>query len=273
MSEDSDLNWFEVREFPHGVIGIGEPGHFEDVKSFLIVGADQAMLIDTGMGFSNIRAVVESYTDLPVVMINSHGHLDHIGDNWRFARRWAHAGDLERIRAGVPNDRLQHFLAPDAFNRTPPPGLEPGTFEIPGTDVERTVEEGDRVDLGRRVIEVLHTPGHSAGSISFLEEETGILFVGDAIYEGPLFAHHPGGSVVSYRQTLHRLKDLVPSLSVVYPSHNRYPLRPSFISDVYDGMESIWNGRDPDRLVEGTEQFVFQSFTFTFRNDWRMQRS
>jgi glyoxylase-like metal-dependent hydrolase (beta-lactamase superfamily II) len=269
VNNRADLDWFEVREFPHGIIGIGEPGHFEDVKSFLVSGDHQALLVDTGIGFANIRALSEHYTDKPILMINSHGHLDHIGDNWRFERRWAHAGDLNRIRAGVPNDRMKDFLAPEAFNRVPPSDLDPVTFEIPGTEVEHTVDDGDEIDLGGRTFQVLHTPGHSAGSISFLEEETGILIAGDTIYEGPMFAHHDGGSASDYRQTLERLKDLVPQILVVYPSHNRYPLEPSFIVDVYEAMESIWNGKRPDSNEGGLERFEFGSFSFTFRKSWR----
>jgi glyoxylase-like metal-dependent hydrolase (beta-lactamase superfamily II) len=272
MPEDADFDWFEVREFAHGVVGIGEPGHFEDVKSFLVAGDELALLIDTGMGFANIRAVAERYTDKPILMVNSHGHLDHIGDNWRFERRWAHAGDLDRIREGVPNERLQHFLAPDAFSEDPPAGLDPATFEIPGTDVERTVDERDVINLGGRSFRVLHTPGHSRGSISFFEEETGILFVGDVIYEGPLFTHHEGGSAIDYRTTLHRLSAMISDVSVVYPSHNRYPLEPSFIRDVSDAFDRIWDGLEPDSARDGLERFEFNSFSFTLRDSWRDER-
>jgi glyoxylase-like metal-dependent hydrolase (beta-lactamase superfamily II) len=163
---------------------------------------------------------------------------------------------------------MRHFLAPEAFTREPPPELDPATFSIPGTDVERTVEDGEIIDLGGREFKVIHTPGHSAGSISFLEEETGILIAGDAIYEGPLFAHHEGGSPREYRQTLELLNDLVPHVSVVYPSHNRYPLDPEFIWDVHQAIEAIWEGRSPDERFDGLERFHFERFSFTFRDGW-----
>ena len=269
MNESRIESWFDVREFPDGVIGIGEPGHFEDVKSFLVVGDDIALLVDSGMGFANIRRIVDQYTDRPVLLVNSHGHLDHIGDNWRFERRWAHPGDLDRIRAGVSNEQMRHFLAPEAFNRTPPEGLDADTFAIPGTDVERTIGEGNVIELGSRRFTVLHTPGHSAGSISLLDERNGILISGDVVYEGPLFAHHPGASAIAYRNTLQRLRSLVPSLSVVYPSHNRYPLDPTFLVDVHEAMEEIWRGRPPDLKQNGLEKFTFSAFTFTFREGWQ----
>jgi glyoxylase-like metal-dependent hydrolase (beta-lactamase superfamily II) len=266
-----DLDWFEVRSFEHDIFGIGEPGHFEDVKSFLIVGSERAVLIDSGMGFADIRAVAESLTDRPLILVNSHGHLDHIGDNWRFERIWAHEGDRERIKAGVPHERMAHFLADDAFSRTPPANLDRSTFEIPGTTIERLLSDGDVIDLGDRTLKVLHTPGHSLGSISLFEESTGALFPGDVIYEGPLFGHHPGGSALDYLETMKRLQSIVSEVSVVYPSHNRYPLSAESITETHDSMDAIWNGRAPDSVDDTAERFEFERFSFTFRASWRQE--
>lgn len=268
MSEQPNLDWFEVREFPADVYGIGEPGHFEDVKSYLVVGSDLAMLVDTGMGIANIRDVVEQITDRPVLVVNSHGHLDHIGDNWRFHRRWSHPLEVDAIEAGVGNDRMRQYLAPESFNRPPPEMLDTRSFHIPGTTVERTIDEGDVVDLGSRRFHVLHTPGHSSGGLSLFEPETGILIAGDAVYEGPLFAHHDGGSAAEYRATLQRLQALAPELSVVYPSHNRYPLDPSFITEIHLAMEEICTGMTPQRSDDDTERFDFGAFSFTFQRTW-----
>jgi glyoxylase-like metal-dependent hydrolase (beta-lactamase superfamily II) len=269
LPEQPDFNWFEVRTFEHDIIGIGEPGHFEDVKSYLAIGNDLAMLVDSGMGFANLRAVVEHYTDLSVLLINSHGHLDHIGDNWRFERRWAHAAEADRIRDGVANERMRHFLADDALSRPTPAGLDRDSFSIPGTELERTVDEGDVVDLGGRQFAILHTPGHSAGSISFFEEATGILIAGDIVYEGPLFAHHPDASAVDYRESLRKLNELAPKISTVYPAHNRYPLPPAFITEIHQAIEEIFNGREPDKHEDGREFFDFGHFSYSFLENWR----
>lgn len=269
MSDQPDLNWFEVRNFEHGIHGIGEPGHFEDVKSFLVVGSELAFLLDSGMGFADIRAVAESLTDRPIVLINSHGHLDHIGDNWRFEQIWAHADDQDRIQLGVPNDQMTGFLSDDAFSRTPPPTLNRETFYIPGTTVERILDDGGQIDIGDRTFTVLHTPGHTPGSISLFEESTGVLVAGDLIYEGPLFGHHPGGSALAYRNSLDRLQQMVTEISVVYPSHNQYPLLPDSITETWQAIEEIFVGRAPDVVQDDLDRFEFDNFSFTFRSDWR----
>ena len=70
----------------------------------------------------------------------------------------------------------------------------------------RTVEEGDVIDLGDRRFEVLHLPGHSPGSIGLWEAESGVLFSGDAIYDGPLLDELPGSDIPIYVATMKRLR-------------------------------------------------------------------
>src|SRR5258708_24952993 len=76
--------WFEVYKIRPGVFAIYEAHQLEEVISYLIIGRDKALLFDTGMGISNIQAVVAGLTKLPVSVLNSHTHNDHVGDNWRF---------------------------------------------------------------------------------------------------------------------------------------------------------------------------------------------
>src|ERR1700674_2872144 len=75
-------SWFEVYKIRPGVFAIYEPHQLEEVISYLIVGGDRALLFDTGMGVSNIQAVVAGLTKLPVSVLNSHTHNDHVSDNW-----------------------------------------------------------------------------------------------------------------------------------------------------------------------------------------------
>jgi len=73
--------WFEVYKVAPGVFAIYEPHQSEEIISYLIIGHKQAVLFDTGMGMGNIRSVVSSLTSRPVVVLNSHTHNDHVGDN------------------------------------------------------------------------------------------------------------------------------------------------------------------------------------------------
>src|ERR1700683_5458402 len=76
--------WFEVYKVAPGVFAIYEPHQFEEVISFLILGDKRAVLFDTGLGISDIKRVVTALTPLPITVLNSHTHNDHVGDNWEF---------------------------------------------------------------------------------------------------------------------------------------------------------------------------------------------
>ena len=77
-------DWFEVYRIQPDLYAIYEPGHFQEVISYLITGSEKALLVDTGLGMGNIRKVVEELTSLPVLVMNTHTHFDHIGGNALF---------------------------------------------------------------------------------------------------------------------------------------------------------------------------------------------
>jgi glyoxylase-like metal-dependent hydrolase (beta-lactamase superfamily II) len=262
-------NWFEVRSFPDGVIGIGEPGHDEDVKSYLVIGSELALLFDTGMGVGNIKELVDGLTSKPVLLVNSHSHWDHIGDDWRFDRIWVHEAEADDLRAGVGNARIRRALAPERLKRPLPSWVDPETFMIPGVEPERRLSGGERIDLGDRAFVVVNTPGHSPGGITLVDERNGIALVGDAVYAGALYAHLGSGDPSAYRETFRKFADLAPSLTSIYPCHNDYPLPASFLSEVYIANESIWDGRKPDEVDAGVERYQFGTFSMLLPEGWR----
>ena len=81
----------------------------------------------------------------------------------------------------------------------------------------RLVDEGDVIDLGDRVFEVLHLPGHSPGSMGLWEAASGTLFSGDAVYDGPLLDGLPESNIAHYVETMKRLREL--PVTVVHAGH------------------------------------------------------
>jgi hypothetical protein len=73
--------WFEVYKPASNVFAIYEPHQSEEVISYLIVGKKRALLFDTGMGISDIKKVTAELTTLPIIVLNSHTHNDHVGGN------------------------------------------------------------------------------------------------------------------------------------------------------------------------------------------------
>jgi glyoxylase-like metal-dependent hydrolase (beta-lactamase superfamily II) len=273
VGQRPEYEWFDVTEYQDGIVAIAEPGHIEDVKAYLVLGNDRALLVDSTVGFGNIKSVVDDFTSGPVTLVNTHGHLDHIGNNWRFDDVRVHSADAARVQAGVTNEHLQRFLTPEAFSRNPPPGFDPATYYTPGVEPTGTVDDGDIFDLGNRQLRVLHTPGHTPGCISLVDEASGSLICGDMVHKGAMFAHYPDGNAHDYRDSVHRLSALVPGLRAVYPGHSVYPIEPSTVTDVANAFDEIWDGRQPDFHADGLLRFKFDPFTLTLRDSWRSEIS
>jgi glyoxylase-like metal-dependent hydrolase (beta-lactamase superfamily II) len=269
MSDTPNLEWYDVTRYEDDVVAIAEPGHIEDVKAYLVLGTERSILVDSCVGFENIKPIVDQHTDGPVTLVNTHGHLDHIGNYWRFEDRLVHPADADRVRAGLTNAQLGRFLKPEAFSRQPPASFNPETHHTPGTEPTGFVNDGDVLNLGNRKLRVLHTPGHTPGCISLVDEENGVLLSGDTVHAGAMFAHYEGGSAHEYRDSVNRLAELVPVLHSVYPGHSFYPISPGVVTDVADAFDQIWNGREPDVRENGLLRFQFDPFTLTLRETWR----
>jgi len=91
--------WFEVYQVVPQVFAIYEPHQAEETISYLVLGEKQALLFDTGMGISDIRKVTSELTHLPIVVLNSHTHNDHVGGNWQFETVYGMDTDFTRADA------------------------------------------------------------------------------------------------------------------------------------------------------------------------------
>ncbi len=194
---DNSSAWFEILRLPNNVYAFWEPGHVEKVNSFLIIGRDKDVLYDTGMGIGNIRIALdevrsaESLPDKPLMVINSHNHLDHNGGNIEFPRVWT-ANDpwaITRLTKGVPAGEAGGFTGYwDQLTRhdgvSPPKDFSPLTHAIPPYPENQIafLEDCQVVDLGDRTLRVIRTFSHSPDGIALFSPEGGLFFGGDTFY-------------------------------------------------------------------------------------------
>jgi glyoxylase-like metal-dependent hydrolase (beta-lactamase superfamily II) len=154
-------DWFEVNELTTKVWAIREPNHEEGVISYLVVGRDRAVLIDTGMGIDNMKAAVEGLTQHPVLVVNTHSHYDHVGDNYRFEQIAIHREEAKKIEKGISPEYLTDLVGPDTFLNSPPEGFSAGNYQIHPSQPTKILKGGEKLSLGDRTLEIIHTPGHS----------------------------------------------------------------------------------------------------------------
>lgn len=190
-------DWFALEDVAPGVIAIGEPRFHQVNWNYLIAGTRRALLFDTGPGVRDISQVVRALTTLPVTALPSHLHFDHTGGLHRF--RSIAMADLPVLRACDDGNRFQ--ASDDLFR-----GFREGMTWTP-VKVNHWLPIASRIDLGGRVLEVFHTPGHSPDSIALLDRQADLLFAADFIYPGPLYAQIPGADLADYLATARMLRE------------------------------------------------------------------
>ena len=149
---------------------------------FIIEGSKSALVIDAGIGACDLKSIIEDITALPYEVVLTHGHLDHIGSWDQFERVWLHPADQERAMAVTLEGRVASSERmrgqegdPDVW------AYGPENFRAWAHIPEiLPLSDGQEFDLGDRKIRCVHTPGHSAGSCSFIDPKSRILFSGDA---------------------------------------------------------------------------------------------
>ncbi len=255
-------DWFEVYEIRPGVLAIYEPGQFEEVISYLIVGSHRALLFDTGLGIGDIRTVVAALTDRPVVVLNSHTHYDHVGGNHRFERIYGRDLDYTRANArGRAHEEVAEFVGKGWIWKPTPPGFRVESYSSPPFEITDFVADGQRLSLGDVELEVLHTPGHAPDALCLLDRERGLLFTGDTLYPATLYAHLPGSSFEEYEASAGRLAALAETVRLVLPAHNE-PIMPP--ADLVNLSRAFGRVREADAeyvRTDGNREYHFGRFS------------
>ena len=248
-------NWFTVEQIDPDTYAISEYGHWEETHSYLICGAEQALLIDTGLGVAPIREIVDSLTQLPIIVATTHVHWDHIGGHASFDRIWAHEAEKDwlSVRFPLPLQAVLHNLTckPCKF----PDSFDIGTYSIYQGEPSRLLCDGDCIDLGGREISVIHTPGHSPGHCCFYEPQGGFLFSGDLVYRGCLDAFYPTTDPLQFWKSVKKIKCL--EVSRVLPGHHQLDIQVQLIDRVDAAFGRL---AEEGNLTQGSGMFEFGDF-------------
>lgn len=256
--------WFEVYRIRPGVFAIYEPRQWEEVISYLILGDKRALLFDTGLGVGNMRAVVSGLTRLPVTVLNSHTHFDHVGGNADFTSVLNEDSDYARRNASGEANRYAAWdaLAPERVCGPLPPGVTRDTYRIRSWKATGTVRDGERIDLGGRVLEVRFTPGHTPDSLCLLDAKNRLLFTGDTFYLGPIYLYVPETDVAAYERSIDSLARLVPDLDLLLPAHNVAVAEPQYLIRVRQAFADVKAGRvKPVLTDDGYRDYRFEGFS------------
>lgn len=258
-------NWFKVYQAGKDVFAIIEPYNFEEVISYLILGKSGALLFDTGMGMDSISPVISQLTSLPVTVINSHTHYDHIGGNYEFSNILAMPTDftMKHAKEGWSHADVQHEVTEDAFCRQYLPGLDTARYHIRPFRITKFVKDGDQIDLGGRTIQIIAVPGHTPDAIALLDTDNGYLWSGDTFYEGAIYLFREETDIKAYEKSVSRLAALAPKLKAVFPAHNNPITSPKRLTELKDKLAQLKKGEVKGKGDSDTTLlFQFEGFGF-----------
>jgi glyoxylase-like metal-dependent hydrolase (beta-lactamase superfamily II) len=212
--------WFRVESLREGVSLITEPqvDPFIRCNMWFVRGRDRGLLIDTGLGVRSLRRELPLLAERAVICLATHAHFDHCGGLHEFDERLGHPLEAE-VYAAPRNEATlaDRYLGPRSFVQLPRAGYDPLRYSITPAPLTRHVDEGDIIDLGDRTLQVLHLPGHTPGHVGLWEKKSGLLFSGDALYDGLLLDHFYERSREEYVETMRRLAEL--PVSTVHGGH------------------------------------------------------
>lgn len=215
----------EVKEFAENFYIVEEPR----TRGFLILGDEKALLVDTLYEEDNVLEEVRKITDLPIEVVITHGHPDHIGGIGYFTSCYINEGDAYLLPEGIQANYLK---------------------------------EGDIVQNGDYSFEVLELPGHSAGSIGLLDREHKILIGGDSVYPGPIIMFGDGVSMESYVNSMAKLMNYMDDIQYILPGHNDCPIGSEYIQYAYEDGMAVLNGE-----LEGTSMQAMGGIRTLYQGD------
>ena len=237
---------YKVIQLKPNVYHIADP---MGVFMTLIVGEEKALLLDTGYGLGNLDKTVAEITDLPVILVNSHGHLDHVLGNRFFDEVYLHPDDLSLYQEHTSLERKKSMLDapaelfPDDFSRDA--YLEEKTKIIP-------VEEGHIFDLGGVKLTVVHTPGHTHGGIALLGDRDRLLYAGDTVSPHVWVFMKESTDIPTYIQSLKKLQQLSGQYDGIVAGHVPIILPNDIVNRLIHCAENI----DPEKSVPFTPPFA-----------------
>jgi len=202
--------------------------------SYLLVGEEKALVIDTGMNPANLREFYETITDKPMMVVNTHGHGDHTLCNGYFDEVYMHPNAIIDAKGGD-------------LGRDDVPTFKP----IP-------VTEGHVFELGGRNIEVLETPCHSPGDLMFIDRENKLLFTGDNLEVGQVLIFYGNGevgaTVKNHLDIMKKIEARYDEYDYICPAHNGSPIDKSYVKYFIELDQMILDGK------EGTSDLSSPSF-------------
>lgn len=200
------------------------------VYMYLLAGVREAVLLDTGMGAIPLKQICEELTDLPITVILTHGHVDHIGGSGMFEQVYLHKADKELYQLHKKEGMRKSYSQEDHL--------------LPVKEEVLLLEGTESFDLGGRTLRIVETPGHSVGSVCILDEERRRLYVGDTCCKAHVLLQlEYSASLDIYIESMRKLLTLENEYDLIWPGHHSKPVSKEIPRQFLEASELLRDGK------------------------------
>lgn len=270
-----DNQYYNIKKIMDGVYHISDQNK---ICCTLIVGSKKSLLFDTGYGIGDLKQIVEVLTDLPIVVVNSHGHLDHMGGNYQFNKVYIHEDDIPLVKYILLSDKRNKIIDNYKKNAVLPKGFKEEDYVNKVYNVDYIpLKEGQVFDLGGYELEAIYCTGHTSGCVSLIERKNKLLLAGDTILQHVWMFLEESKSLIEYTNSLKKLNDL--EFDILLTSHSTEVYGKELLNKLLHCVNNIdiskstpyFNENYPYKAFmysEGGKPFESQNFvSIVFRED------
>jgi glyoxylase-like metal-dependent hydrolase (beta-lactamase superfamily II) len=238
QSNEQEKDWLIVKKIADKTWCITDNGI---VNMYLLEGNKKALLIDVGYGVANLKDLLKTITKLPVTVVLTHGHRDHSGAAFQFSKIYANVADFESVKSNnlfEQRKKNSKSILKDHKLKDCEIVKDSLTQKLPKL---KPLKDGNIIDLGGRRLKVIEVPGHTPGSVVFLDVSNKMLFSGDHI-NCPIWLFLNGClPVEAYLKSLEKIKEISGDFNKIYPGHNEL-LDSNFLDELIICCKSILDG-------------------------------
>lgn len=232
LPDDEPYRWWKL--YPDTIVI-----HYgEALDTFLLLGKEKALLIDTAYGRGEFPNIIEELREgRELIVVNTHGHFDHTGGNFWYPEVHMHKKAMAYAKmpfAPIDEQWMRNMPYPDY-------GMV-------------AIEDGHVFNLGDRLVETLYTPAHSDSSLSFIDHGRRLLFSGDEFDAGQanMFSEK---AVEDFLNNMLRLKRRMDEYDFIMPNHNGCPVCNSYLDDFITAARHVVESQPDIVSREGLPQF------------------
>ncbi|MFX0058925.1 MAG: MBL fold metallo-hydrolase [Candidatus Hodarchaeota archaeon] len=214
---------------------------------YLLVGNNNALLIDTGCGLFPLKPLIDEIVkDKTLLVINTHSHFDHIGANDEFKEVMIHENERKKIIKTTDVSFLKYSVKEVVNN------YKVKDFKLKPANSVKTLKNSDNLDLGGISLKIIHTPGHSKGSVCLISN-TRELFTGDTAHYGSMYLPKQRKFPL-FLESIQKLIQIYDNKKIeeIYPSHEQFAVKKDLLVNLYNGMkniEKIWKIKIKDKFL------------------------